>query len=416
MKRALAAIVVACALVTFAACQGQTNAASGVTHEAATLHASLSCDRGERGEYWAEYRRLDTSAWTQLGRRTFDCGAGGGSREEAFALGGLHPSTGFEFRVCADLTQPDYGVLCGDSAGTPHGPGDTGGRAYHSFTTRPSPPPGFDVALPARAAFYYPWFPETWTVNGRHVFYHPKPGYYDSSNAAVADAHISQLRHGGFDVAIASWWGQGTHAEQTRLPLLLDRTSAASSGLKWTLYYEKEGSGNPTVAALQDDLSYIHQRYADRPEYARVGGKPVLFVYNANDTTCEVANRWRQAVGPSWYLVLKVFPGYRDCAQQPNAWHQYAPAAAASSHDKSYAISPGFHRADEPLPRLERDPTAWPQRIRDMVASGKPWQLVTTFNEWGEGTAVEPAQEWESPSGYGTYLDALNSDGTGGAG
>ena len=26
-----------------------------------------------------------------------------------------------------------------------------------------------------------------------------------------------------------------------------------------------------------------------------------------------------------------------------------------------------------------------------MVASNAPWQLVTTFNEWGEGTAVESA-------------------------
>jgi hypothetical protein len=44
-----------------------------------------------------------------------------------------------------------------------------------------------------------------------------------------------------------------------------------------------------------------------------------------------------------------------------------------------------------------------------MVASKEPWQLVTTFNEWTEGTAIESAQEWASPSGYGTYLDALHS-------
>jgi hypothetical protein len=43
-----------------------------------------------------------------------------------------------------------------------------------------------------------------------------------------------------------------------------------------------------------------------------------------------------------------------------------------------------------------------------MVASREPWQLVTTFNEWGEGTAVEPAREWRSHSGFGKYLDALH--------
>ncbi|MFL5761147.1 MAG: metallophosphoesterase family protein, partial [Thermomicrobiales bacterium] len=55
------------------------------------------------------------------------------------------------------------------------------------------------------------------------------------------------------------------------------------------------------------------------------------------------------------------------------------------------------------------------QNVRDMVASGAPWQLVTTFNEWGEGTAVESATEWQSGSGYGAYLDALHTNGQGGA-
>ena len=43
-----------------------------------------------------------------------------------------------------------------------------------------------------------------------------------------------------------------------------------------------------------------------------------------------------------------------------------------------------------------------------MVSSNAKWQLVTTFNEWGEGTIVEPASEWVSTSGYGQYLDALH--------
>jgi hypothetical protein len=44
-----------------------------------------------------------------------------------------------------------------------------------------------------------------------------------------------------------------------------------------------------------------------------------------------------------------------------------------------------------------------------MAASPAMWKLVTTFNEWGEGTAIEPAQEWASPSGYGVYLDIMHA-------
>jgi hypothetical protein len=44
-----------------------------------------------------------------------------------------------------------------------------------------------------------------------------------------------------------------------------------------------------------------------------------------------------------------------------------------------------------------------------MVASRARFQLVTTFNEWGEGTAVESARQWQSVSGDGSYLDTLHA-------
>jgi Glycosyl hydrolase family 99 len=267
-----------------------------------------------------------------------------------------------------------------------------------------------NLSFPVRAAFYYPWFPETWTVRGRHVGYRPGLGYYSSSEAAVVRSHMRQLQHAGMEAAIASWWGQGTHFESFRLPLLLNTTVSLASPLKWAVYHEQEGNTDPSVAALQADLSYLAARYARHPAYARVGGRPVIFVYNANDSTCEVADRWQQAAAGRWYVVLKVFPAYTTCARQPDSWHQYAPAQPASVQvPHSYNISPGFWRADEAAPRLARDPARWRQNIQAMVASGARWQLVTSFNEWGEGTAVENAQEWASGSGYGVYLDALRA-------
>jgi len=254
------------------------------------------------------------------------------------------------------------------------------------------------ITLPARAAFYYPWFPETWTVNGAHVFYNPLLGYYDSSAQSVVDSHIKAMDYAKINVAIASWWGKSTHSENTRIPQILSRTQALGSSLKWGFYYEKEGSTNPTVAEIQADLAYIRDTYASNPAFARVGGKPVIFVYNADDTTCEVADRWKQAnQGYNFYIALKVFTGYKTCTSQPDSWHQYAPSQAADSQaGYSYAISPGFWRADEAAPRLARDLTRWQSNVGSMVASKAPWQLVTTFNEWGEGTATEAAQDWSS--------------------
>ena len=31
-----------------------------------------------------------------------------------------------------------------------------------------------------------------------------------------------------------------------------------------------------------------------------------------------------------------------------------------------------------------------------MIGSNAPWQLITTFSEWGEGTSVEDATDWDS--------------------
>jgi hypothetical protein len=60
---------------------------------------------------------------------------------------------------------------------------------------------------------------------------------------------------------------------------------------------------------------------------------------------------------------------------------------------------------------LERDLARWEQGVREMVASRAVFQLVDSFNAWGEGTAVENARDWRTPSGYGAYLDVLHRDG-----
>jgi LysM repeat protein len=186
--------------------------------------------------------------------------------------------------------------------------------------------------------------------------------------------------------------------------------AAAGTGFQWSLYYEQEGLGDPTVSALQDDLAYIQTHYAADPAYLRINGRPVLFVFADPADGCGMATRWRAANTAGFYVVLKVFSGYRTCADQPDAWHQYGPAVATDSQaGYSYAISPGFWKVGE-APRLLRDLTRWQQNVQSMVASGAPLQLITTFNEWGEGTAVESAQEWASASGFGAYLDILHDN------
>ena len=264
----------------------------------------------------------------------------------------------------------------------------------------------WEPRFPIHAAFYYPWFPEAWTQQGYQLFtqYHPSLGWYDSSRKAVIRAHIRGMLYAHIHVGIASWWGKGSETDGRVSKLL---TVASGYKFRWALYYEPEGYGDPSPTKIAHDLAYIRRSYAASPSYLTLHGKPVIFVWADAGDGCGMARRWAKA-SRTFYVVLKDFPGYTGCANQPDDWHQYAPAEATQVSVTSFSVSPGFYKKGEASPRLARHPRRFARDVRAMVASGKRWQLVTTWNEWGEGTAVESAKEWASPSGYGTYADILH--------
>jgi hypothetical protein len=301
---------------------------------------------------------------------------------------------------CGGPTSPGNGDAAADAGSEAAGPDS-------------SLPDGGDVqpSFPIRAAFYYPWFPEGWDQQGLNPFthYNPTLGFYDSSNPATIAAHIDAMRYAKIDAGIASWWGVGSPTDG-RVPALL--AGAAGTPFRWSLYYEAEGYSDPDAATITSDLTYIVNTYGADPSFLRIGGKPVVFVYADPNDACPMADRWAQGNTVGAYVVLKVFTGYKTCASQPDGWHQYAPANATDSQGQySFSVSPGFWKANETTPRLARDVPTFKAGVQAMVASGASFQLVTTFSEWGEGTAVESAQEWASASGYGDYLDALHTDG-----
>ena len=92
-----------------------------------------------------------------------------------------------------------------------------------------------------------------------------------------------------------SWWGPNEKDEQSRFPALLAGAAETDPAFRVALYYEKEGTADPSVAELKDDLEYISARYTNQHNYLWVGGRPVLFVYNADDTDCTVVDRWKAA-------------------------------------------------------------------------------------------------------------------------
>jgi hypothetical protein len=272
--------------------------------------------------------------------------------------------------------------------------------------TGPSSP---DLQFPIRGIFYYAWFPETWTVNGKLAKFMPSLGYYNSGTLDVVESHVKSLDYAHVDLSIVSWWGPDQTSERSRITQLMDETMAQGSPLKWSVYQEDERLENDSPDLIRKDLDYLKKWFAWHPAYAHIDGRPVIFVYNEDG--CTIADRWVSANSDrQWYVVLKVFPGFDTCRSQPDSWHQYGPGTATIQvKDYSYTISPGFWLADADRPLLDRvSRTGWSNNVRAMVDSGEPWQLITTFNEAGEGTMIESSPSWQSSSGYGWYLDSLH--------
>ncbi|HET7745512.1 MAG TPA: hypothetical protein VFK76_12315 [Gaiellaceae bacterium] len=274
---------------------------------------------------------------------------------------------------------------------------------------RGPPPNAHEPTFPVRAAFYYAWFPELWTAGSifPYTHYHPSLGFYDSGSADVLRAHVAAMRYAGLDAGIWSWWGIGDPTDE-RFRTALE--VARPTPFRWAVYYEREGYGNPSVDDIRRDLEYIRDRYGSQPAYLRLGGRPVVFVYSSGDD-CEVADRWKQADPGGLFIVLKVFAGYASCPSQPDGWHQYgADFSTGIDRQPGYGttIMPGFWKADTAVSPFPRDLGKWRANVEAMAASGDPFQLVVSFDEWGEGTAVESAEEWATPSGYGAYVDVLH--------
>lgn len=285
---------------------------------------------------------------------------------------------------------------------------------YSLLEFRGPQPNSTQPSFPIRSAFYYGWYPTYWNESPYRpsARYTPSLGQYFSDDPKVIHGHIHALLYGKFQAGIYSWWGVGAHPDTDRL-LSRYLLAARSSPFRWTIYYEKEGYGDPGVDEIHSDLVYIRDHYAKSPAFLRINGRFVVFVYSVAESSCAVTQRWRDAnQGVDAYIVMGEWRGaFFGCPTEPDAWHYYVPVRSDFVGPQSYSISPGFNFVGDPAPRLDRDLNRWRQSIRNMISSRAPWQLITTFNEWGEGTAVESAKEWETSSGFGAYLDALHNDG-----
>ena len=319
-------------------------------------------------------------------------------------------------------------------------------------------------APPFNATFFYPWYqnggnwahwggqespgyfhnpPANWSshylpaVNNSTAF-DPSTQLYSSGDKQTFYWQLSQMKAANQNVAIASWWGQGDISDvnfRTIVTNYMNQPDNPYPQMRWAVYYEQEGYGDPSVSQIESDLNYIKANYASQPGYLWVNGKPVVFVYNANDGQpgypINDVTRWSQArADTGFYVNMKIDPviygGVNGSAM--DGWHEYDPTSRTDTCGGFYQLaSPGYWREQDP-PALPRDPNAFTSAVQAMGSANVPWKLTETWNEWIEGSSVEPGTDanWTydtSPSptnpnvatqkdaGYGTtYVNILGAN------
>jgi glycoprotein endo-alpha-1,2-mannosidase len=264
-------------------------------------------------------------------------------------------------------------------------------------------------------AFYYPWYGSPEGPSGQWVHWDPSKGgssshrpllgYYDSGDQETIRRHLKWARESGIDVLIVSWWG-AMDAGDLAFQKLLEM--CGKEHLKVCLLMEK-------AEGLERSLEYVHNKYFASPAYLRIDGRQVVFYYErvikdfGMSDFVPLFTRLRN----KGLRLFNIGDGYgADVLGSFDGCYSYNPVFAGDFKDlftsasiaahirgKLYAatVVPGFDQTvTKPDGRfLSRDYGRLYERMWEQAIEADPeWVLVTSFNEWHEGTEIEPSEEF----------------------
>jgi hypothetical protein len=149
------------------------------------------------------------------------------------------------------------------------------------------------AADPLVGAYYYPWYRPAANPDRsqwRHVMrtrlappQEPLAGRYVSNDPALIAEHIRQSVRAGLDFWAVSWWGPGDRSETDRNLREAILPHPDAHRLRYAILYESTGRlgsfDQPDYANWLPDLAYLKDTFFGHPQYLRVDGRPVLFVY-----------------------------------------------------------------------------------------------------------------------------------------
>lgn len=294
---------------------------------------------------------------------------------------------------------------------------------------------------PLILAHYMPWFEADparsrwgwhWTMNafdpGQEKngapriasHYHPIIGPYDSGDPAVIEYHLLLMKLAGIDGVIVDWYGL---SDLFDYPIIHRNTAAlfpkaAELGLKIGICYEdqtipklveaKRLAPGERAPHARREMDWLRAHWFREPAYLRWAGKTVLLSFGWAGLS---EREWEQVCAPPGETPLYLSQHRRrSVAAGTFDWPQPQRASAgldayyASMEDGQIALPvayPRFHDIYKEAGVHDSYGTIPDDRGRTFVStleralrSGAPLVQIATWNDWGEGTMIEPSREF----------------------
>ena len=260
-------------------------------------------------------------------------------------------------------------------------------------------------------------------------YFYPMIGPYASSDRDVIDYHLLLMKYSGIDGVLVDWYGvhnvNDYALNKRNTDSLINRVPAA--GLQFGICYEdaqlaqvKAKAGIDTVQAAKEDFAYLQSAYFNSGSYIKIDNKPLMLCFGPQGM--KTADDWQQA-----FSDLSLRPDFfplQDHGQlsgsagvgefvwvQSNDLDNLKNFYQKQSAVKPYIAGayPGFKDFYKPggwgntLFVINHNGAATLQSTLNLAkTSGTNYLQLITWNDYGEGTMIEPTQEF----GF-TFLQAI---------
>jgi len=283
-------------------------------------------------------------------------------------------------------------------------------------------PPTGTVGAGSVAIFFYPWYGtlsrdgawQHWGQDGRQPpgaiasGWYPVRGAYSSSDHAVLRAQMGEIAMAGVDTVIVSWWGPGS-PEDARLPLVA--SAARAAGLRVAVHVE------PYEGRAPETLGPELRRLADR-------GVSDFYVYDSTSSSDASWKALRAELDGIRLFANTGLPG-KALAGGFDGLYTYDvllfdgssfPRVCASARRHGLvcapSVGPGYDaRRATPDPRVQprAEGARYDRMWRAAARARADIVTITSYNEWHEGTQIEPARS--AAPGYESYVGAWGQAG-----